>query len=423
MGYCAMLSGRLYVARWMATTALVGGLMGSAALLPAAGWAQGTVTPVAPQQAALPPAAPPPAAPVFNQAQLQSMLAPVALYPDPLLSNLLMAAAYPDEVTAADQWVHDPANAGLTGDALNNALAPVDWDPSVKSLVPFPQVLDTMAQHMDWTQQLGQAFVVQQADVMNAVQSLRQRAQADGNLRPSPQLAVAQAGGVITIEPANPAMVYVPMYDPAVVYGAWAYPIAPVVIYPPRVYAAPLVFGIGFAIVAPLWGWNHWDWAHHRVFVEPARINVINARLIEEHHRERWTGNTWHADASHYHDHGRPAIGHAAVAPHEQPRAGATPHEQPHAAGPAHVSNQAHPGPSRDPHAQQQRQHRSIAAAPRAHEPRQQAVHPAAIQQHAPQAHAPQQRPQPSHAQAPHAQPSHAAPAEHGHDEHHDEHH
>jgi len=401
-----MLSGRLYAARWMVATALVGGLMASAMLRPAAGWAQDTVTPIAPppQQAALPPAVPPPGAPIFTQPQLESMLAPIALYPDQLLSDMLMAAAYPQEVAAADQWVHEGVNASLTGDALNAALAPVDWDPSVKSLVPFPQVLDTMAQHMDWTQQLGEAFVAQQADVMSTVQGLRQRAEADGNLRSTPQLAVASTGGVITIQPAAPTMLYVPVYDPAVIYGPWAYPVPPFAIYPPRVYAAPIIFGVGFAIVRPLWGWNRWDWAHRRVWVDPARVNVINVRLIQEGHRQRWAGNTWHVDASHYHGRPAPAAHAAAIAPHAQPHAGGAPHGQPHAAGRAHDARAPH-GP-----------HPARATAPHANAPHQAPVHPAAVHQGpahpAPQGHGP------SHPQA-----QHAAPAEHGHEEHRDEHH
>jgi hypothetical protein len=416
--------------RLLLTTALVGTLAGALTLTPASGLAQDTITPLAPSQAALPTAAPPAAAPVFNQAQLQSMLAPIALYPDPLLSTVLMAAAYPDEVAAADQWIHDPANAGLQGDALNAALAPIDWDPSVKSLAPFPQVLDTMAQHMDWTQQLGQAFVLQQSDVMNAVQSLRERAQADGNLRSSPQLAVNSSGGVITIEPANPAIVYVPMYDPAVVYGPWAYPVAPVVVYPPRVYAAPIVFGVGFAIVAPLWAWNHCDWVHHRVFVEPARVNIINARLIEEHRRERWTEDRWHVDRSRDRgfdrDRAAPA-GHAAVAPHERPHAGFAPHEPPHGdAGrfQGHPAAPPHPSPAA---MRPQSQAREQRPAPQAAQhqwqapPHGQSLHGPSIAAvpHAAQAHAPSP-PSVLHAQAPHTQ---AQQGGHGHEEHREDHH
>ncbi|HTY65483.1 MAG TPA: DUF3300 domain-containing protein [Alphaproteobacteria bacterium] len=403
--------------RLLLTSALVGCLAGALILAPASGWTQDTITPIPPSQAALPPAAPPATAPVFDPAQLQSMLAPIALYPDPLLSNMLMAAAYPDEIAAADRWVRDPAHAGLQGEALNAALAPIDWDPSVKSLVPFPQVLDTMAQHMDWTQQLGQAFVVQQADVMNAVQSLRQRAQADGNLRPSPQLAVASSGGVITIEPANPAIVYVPIYDPAVVYGPWAYPVAPVLIYPPRVYAAPIIFGVGFAVVAPLWAWNHWDWPHHRVFIEPERVNVINARLIEEHHRERVSDDHWHFDRSHDHgfDHGRagprPAGHAAAAAPHPGPQPHAVaPHAQPHPGG---FSSGA-PG-----HGQIHGQHPALAAAPHVSAPHQAPMHPATIQHAPPPAHQVPQHPQ-GHAEPPHG----GGHAEHGpdHDQGHEHH-
>lgn len=384
-----MFSGRLHFPKWMIATAFVGGLMGSTILSPISGWAQDTITPIAPSQAALPPQyAPPPAAPIFTQAQLESMLAPIALYPDSLLSSMLMAAAYPQEVAAADQWVHEGADASLRGDALNAALAPVDWDPSVKSLVPFPQVLDTMAQHMDWTLALGQAFVAQQADVMNVVQGLRQRALADGDLRSTPQLVVASAGGIITIEPASPEMVYVPVYNPAIVYGTWTYPEPPFALYPSQVYAAPIIFGVGFAIVHPLWGWNHWDWAHRRVFVEPARVNVINARLIAEGHRERIADRDWHVDRSH--ERGRPAEHAAAVAPHPQVHGGpahaaaVAPHPQPHG-GPAHATPGSH-GP-----------HSASVAAPHAAPPHHGPTHPTSA----------------AHPAAPHPTYSHPAAAGH----------
>jgi len=165
----------------------------------------------------------------FSEAELDQMLAPIALYPDSLLAQVLIAATYPDDLQAADQWIK--AHPDLKGDALNNAVAQEPWDPSVKALAPFPAVLDMMVKESAWTNKLGQAFMNQQADVTASVQRLRHKAYAAGNLKTNPQERVVVAGEYIDIEPANPQVVYVPTYDPTVVYGAWWWPA-----YPPYAY-------------------------------------------------------------------------------------------------------------------------------------------------------------------------------------------
>jgi len=261
--------------------------------------AQDTVTPIAPPQpvAAVPPQA---AHPAYTRPQLERMLAPIALYPDQLLGQILMASTYPLEVVEADRWVRDPAHAGLKGADLEAALAPIDWDPSVKSLVPFPQVLATMDEHLDWTQSLGEAFVAQQPNVMDTVQVLRRQAEAAGYLRSSPQMSVAATENGIVIEPANPEIVYVPIYDPTVVYGPWPYPVyPPVEIYATEYYSTPIFFGAGFVIVRSFWGWNRCDWAHHRVWIDPPRVNAINAAFIARHRDAPVERHTWQFDPHH----------------------------------------------------------------------------------------------------------------------------
>ena len=150
------------------------------------------------------------------------MLAPIALYPDPLLSQILMATTYPLEIVEAARWV--AANPGLRGDDAVRAVAAQPWDPSVKSLVAFPQILALLDQRLDWTQRLGNAFLAQQAQVMDTVQALRRRANSAGNLRSSDQMQVEDQSGSIALEPANPQLVYVPYYDPMTVYGSWWWP-------------------------------------------------------------------------------------------------------------------------------------------------------------------------------------------------------
>ena len=199
----------------------------------------------------------------LNQAQLEALVAPIALYPDPLVSQVLMAATYPLEVSEASNWLR--SNSNLKGDALNNALQQQNWDASVKSLVSFPPVLEMMGSQLSWTQQLGNAVLAQQSDAMNAIQTLRAKAKQSGSLQSNSQQTVTTQGSgssqTIIIEPANPQVVYVPTYNPTVVYGAWPYPAYPPYTYYPPGYVAGtalLSFGVGMAVGAALWGGCHW---------------------------------------------------------------------------------------------------------------------------------------------------------------------
>ena len=173
----------------------------------------------------------------FSQQELEQMLAPIALYPDALLSQILMAATYPLEVAEAARW--SSTRPDLSGDDAVRAVESHDWDPSVKSLVAFPQVLPRMRENLQWTQALGDAFVHQQTQVMVAVQDLRRRAQAAGSLIPDDRWRVLDSASGLMIEPRQPDVVHVPWYDPLVVYGLWWWPAYPPVQWRPwPVYAA-----------------------------------------------------------------------------------------------------------------------------------------------------------------------------------------
>jgi len=231
-----------------------------------------------------PPGYPPPgAAMVYAPPQLDQMLAALALYPDPLLTEILTAATYPYEIDAAARWLQVPPNASLTDGPLFATLQTIDWDPSVKSLLPFPQILMMLDQHLDWTQAIGNAFLAQPADVMDSIQRLRQEALAAGSLVSSPYVNVVQDGPYIEILPASPQLVYVPIYDPRALFRAWPYPGYPPFYYgpPPGLGARGAVAGIGFSIgigiVDALWNWGDWDWRDHDVRVDPQRFNRINA--------------------------------------------------------------------------------------------------------------------------------------------------
>ena len=263
----------------------------------------------------------PAAAQPFNEEQLDGLVASIALYPDDLLTQLLMASTFPLEVVAAARWVEDPSHKSLSGDALETALQAKSWDPSVKSLVPFPVVLATMNGNLTWLQQLGYAFASQQPDVFAAVQRLRRLAQANDKLQSTPeqavstqQVAVEPPPGssqpptqreVIVIQPTKADTVYVPTYNPTVVYGsAWPYPS-----YPPY-YAAPppgyyfgtalatgLAFATGAAIAGGLWGWASPAWGGGNANVNVNRFNNINVN------RAQIASSRWNATAAG----GRPA--------------------------------------------------------------------------------------------------------------------
>jgi len=181
----------------------------------------------------------------FSQAELDQMLAPVALYPDSLLSQVLMAATYPLEVVEAARWSR--AHPGLLGEEAVRAAGDKDWDPSVKSLLGFPHLLARMDEKLEWTRQLGEAFLAQEGELMDAVQRLRQKAQAEGHLQPDERVRVVEDGSTVVIEYADPRVVYVPYYDPWVVYGGWWWPA-----YPPVAWAP----WPGYAVVRPGFWWG-----------------------------------------------------------------------------------------------------------------------------------------------------------------------
>jgi hypothetical protein len=249
-----------------------------------------------------PPAQTQAAAPAYTQAVLEQLCAPIALYPDDLLTQVLVASTYPLEVAMASKWLDQAGNKDLKGDALVKALETQDWDASVKSLVPFPSVLKTMGDHLDWTQKLGDAFLAQQADVLAAVQALRGRAQKAGTLQSTPQQTVTQDASAIVIQPTQADTVYVPGYDPSVAYGQWPYPSNPPVYYPPptgyylgTALATGLAFGAGIAVTSALWGWGRPNWGNGSVNVNVNRFNNINANRVNN----RVTSNTWQHNADH----------------------------------------------------------------------------------------------------------------------------
>jgi len=259
----------------------------------------------------------------FSAEQLDALLASIALYPDDLLTQVLMASTYPLEVVQAARWLEDPKNKSLSGDALAKALEAQPWDPSVKSLVPIPAVLATMNSNLTWLQQVGYAFANQQADVFASVQRLRRLAQQNNKLESSPQQTVttqqvtvepppgsSQAPTqqqVIVIEPTQADTVYVPSYNPTAVYGsAWPYPS-----YPPY-YAAPapgyyfgaalatgLAFAAGAAVVGGLWGWARPAWGGGYANVNVNRYNNINVNRAQIN-SSRWGAGAGAARAGNF---------------------------------------------------------------------------------------------------------------------------
>ena len=254
----------------------------------------------------------------FGQQELDQLVAPIALYPDSLLAQIFMASTYPLEVVQATRWVK--ANKNLKGDALTAALEKQNWDPSVKSLVNFPQVLDMMNEKLDWTQKLGDAVLAQQKDVMDTVQKLRAKAQAEGNLKTNQQqtVVVEKETQTIVIESASPQVVYVPTYNPTVVYGAWAYPAYPPYTYYPPGYtagAALLSFGAGVAVGAA-WGyaWGNCNWGHGDVNVNVNQNANINNNINRSNYQNniskgqggqgQWQHNPEHRKGVSYRDQG-----------------------------------------------------------------------------------------------------------------------
>jgi len=222
-------------------------------------------------QAPPPDQAQPAQAPTYSQEtpeQLQQLVAPIALYPDSLVAQILAASTFPEQVVEADRWVQ--AHPDLKGDALAQAVDQEPWDPSVKALAAFPSVLGNMDKNISWASSLGDAYYNQQQDVMDAIQVMRQKAKQAGNLKSTPQQTVTNDDyGDIEIAPVGPDVVYVPAYDPWLIYGYSILPWPGWYEYPGIWYGGPyLSFGIGFGIGwfgGFGWGWGHWgwDWHHH----------------------------------------------------------------------------------------------------------------------------------------------------------------
>jgi hypothetical protein len=224
-----------------------------------------------PPQATLAPADVPPIA----AQEVDELVAPVALYNDPLLVEALTASGYPVELVEAQRWISNPANAALKGDALATALAGQAWAPSVKALVSFPQILDLMCSHLDWTEHLGAAFAANRTAVMDSIQRMRHRAQSAGTLNSSAQQIVVDDGGFTTITP--PASeIYVPTYDPWCVYGSWQVSAPLYYSYWPGYCAADdgrLSFGVGFRRPLDYWEWGNFDWLQHDIRIDHNRLS------------------------------------------------------------------------------------------------------------------------------------------------------
>jgi len=194
--------------------------------------------------------------------QLNQLVAPIALYPDSLVAQILTASTYSQQVSEASNWMHQ--SGGMPPDQLANAVNSMPWDPSVKALTEFPSVLDNMARNINWTSALGNAYYNQPGDVMNAVQAMRVQAQQAGTLRATPQQRVYYNEGLVVIEPVNPAFVYVPYYNPWGVYGMaispWGgYYLMP----PPRGLMMAAGIGIGFGVGISLGVYSHYGWGYH----------------------------------------------------------------------------------------------------------------------------------------------------------------
>ena len=251
-------------------------------------------------------------APRFDSARLEQLVGPIALYPDSLLTHVMMAATYPIELVEADRWVR--ANPNVTGDALRSSLATQTWDPSVKALAGLPDVLKLMSENLDWTRDLGDAFLSQRTELMDAVQRMRARAREAGTLQTTDQQAVTvQEPGTVVIESRSPEVIYVPMYSPRAVYGGWSYPTW----YYPSFYwsgyygsgygyggyggygygsggyGSGLAFSIGFNWGNWLWGSPSWGYGSSNVYVDAARYNRFNQYWSSNWVQPSYAGNQY----------------------------------------------------------------------------------------------------------------------------------
>ena len=237
-----------------------------------------------------------------TQEELAQLLAPIALYPDELVVQILMASTYPLEVVQANRWAKGHKQSA--GDVLAKELEKENWDPSVKSMVNFPTVLSAMSEKLDVTTKIGDAFLSQQKDVMDTIQMLRKKAQAAGNLKTTKEQKVIVEKETIIIQPANPQVIYVPSYSPTVVYGVWAYPAyPPSYYYPPPPPAAPAYsFAAGVAVGAA-WGyaWGNANW--HGSGNNSVNINYNkNINVNNNINRGKYQGggnNSWQHNPEH----------------------------------------------------------------------------------------------------------------------------
>jgi hypothetical protein len=255
-----------------------------------------------------PPAATPPAeaTPKISNDQLDALVAPIALYPDPLLAQTLAASTYPLEIVLLQQWLEK--NKNLKDKAFTDAVQKQTWDPSIQAMASLPEVVKKMADNVSWASDLGNAFLNQQSDVFEAVQRMRAKANAAGKLKSSPQMKVetkvVQTKTVVVIEQADPKVVYVPTYNPTVVYGTSMYPY-PTMYYPPAT-GALLAFGTGIALGAAWnngWGYNC-GWGNNNVNINVNNnyvnhYNKTNVNNINRNNINNASGNTWKHDAQH----------------------------------------------------------------------------------------------------------------------------
>jgi hypothetical protein len=302
------------------------GLALIALLVAGAANAQGT-QPAAAAPAAQNEAAPAPQQKIFKNEELDQMMAPVALYPDSVLSQILMACTYPSDVTEAVKW--SAAHKDAKGDAAVSQVENEEWDPSVKSLVAFPQVLDQLGKQPDWVQKTGDAFLAQPEDVMASIQRLRQQAQKAGNLKSneqqkvvtkqvpvetaqtttttSTQPAATTNTTIIEIQPSNPETVYVPAYNPTTVYGSWAYPSYPPPYWPPSPYYYPgyvpgaafatgVMWGLGVAAIGSCWG--GFGWGHGDVDINVNKYNSVNRNNQISNSGNRGGNQKWNHNAN-----------------------------------------------------------------------------------------------------------------------------
>ncbi|MBM3116099.1 DUF3300 domain-containing protein [Jeongeupia naejangsanensis] len=238
----------------------------------------------------------------FKPEEIEQLVAPIALYPDSLLAQVLMASTYPLEVVEAQRWRQ--ANPNLKDKALEDALQKQSWDASVKSLTAFPQVLQMMNDKLDWTQKLGDAFLAQQKDVLDAAQRLRTKAEAQGNLKSSKEQTVTTDSSgsttVIKIEPAQPEVVYVPTYNPTVVYGPWPYPAyTPYYWYPPGYVAGTAFFSFTAGVIVGSALWGGCNWGRGDVDINVNRYNNFNRTNISN---SNWNHNVDHRRGVQYRD-------------------------------------------------------------------------------------------------------------------------